>query len=47
MKGTPENPKDEYQQIMINAMSEYRIIYGYFDVTKDPGLREQLKDYTN
>lgn len=47
MKGTPENPKDEYQSILLDWIHKNKFVYGYFDVTTDSDLREQLKEYTN
>jgi monothiol glutaredoxin len=47
MKGTPESPKDEYQKILIDALSEHNFKFGYVNVVNNPDLREQVKEYTN
>lgn len=47
MKGTPEDPKDEYQQILVDALKKHNFRYGYVNVVKSPDLREHIKEYTN
>lgn len=47
IKGTPENPKDGYQQELVETLNKHKFIYGYVDVVKNSDLREHMKDITN
>ncbi|TNV78818.1 hypothetical protein FGO68_gene1296 [Halteria grandinella] len=46
MKGTPTKPYDGYQQEAIQLLDKERIRYAFFDVMKDPDVRELLKEYS-
>ncbi|CAI2366904.1 unnamed protein product [Moneuplotes crassus] len=46
MKGTPDKPKNEYQSELINCLNDHKFTFGYYDITLDSNLREQMKEYT-
>ena len=46
IKGDIENPKDDYQQDLIDILREYKFKFGYFNVIQDQLIRKELKDHT-
>lgn len=46
LKGTPTNPRDGYQEEVVDLLEKNKVRYTYYDVMSDPDVREILKEYS-
>lgn len=47
VKGTPNEPKCRYSRYLIELLRKHHIRFGFFNVLKDPFIKEALKRFTD
>lgn len=47
IKGTPDEPKCRYSRYLIELLRKHHIRFGFFNVLKNPFIKEELKRFTD